>query len=60
MLITLDWLKEKRACEGGVKYFNKYWPAGEANCQTIRDQLKIKDRDNYASSLMRNAEYIGD
>ena len=54
MFITKDWVQEKGACLGGMKYFLEHWPEG-AEYQTILDQLAKDNEAGYADWLMEHA-----
>lgn len=54
MKITLDWLKEKSACEDGIAWFEGNF-GNDADCQDVLDELGKRNRVVWAKWLIDRA-----
>ncbi len=54
MKITLDWLREKSACEDGIAWFEGNF-GNEADCQKVLDELGKLDKVDWARWLINKA-----
>lgn len=54
MKITLDWLKEKSACEDGIAWFEGNF-GNEADCQKVLDELGKLNKADWARWLINKA-----
>jgi len=60
MKITLEMLKEKKACSKGIEYFKSHWVSGEAEHTEILEQLsKDQDEQAYGTWLLTTFKLTG-